>query len=228
MGRIENKPVFVTKIFIDNGKNERLLHGVEIFEDIYGKAEMEKIQKDRSDQRNFYTLEHIMEALEVRCGQSFSHIQDAFYKMVLVDAWLGNQDRHAENWGVIAKEGDREDKVEFRFAPLFDTARGLLWNETLFDLYSKYSGNRKQENLAKYIEKSTPLMSLDGQKNISHFALSQFVRQKAPKVFFHFREKLARINIVEEIYKFDRMLHRVRIQLIVKILEKRRKTLMDI
>ena len=225
MGRIYGRPVFIGKIFLDKN-HQRLVHGVEIFEKIYGEGSMEEIQKNRKDQKEFYTLEHIVEALESYCDPNSSlQVRNDFYTMVLVDAWLGNQDRHAENWGVVVPKKTNGNTDNTFFAPLFDTARGLLWNETLFGLYSKFCGTQKNKKIDQYVEDSTPLMSLNGNSDVNHFDLAKFVCKDAPEVFFLFKQKLSKIDISREIRRFDSALHRVRIQLIMEILEKRRAKL---
>lgn len=65
-------------------------------------------------------------------------ILDKFWDMFVVDALLGNYDRHLDNWGVLSKDG------EVSFAPVYDCGsslgalfsdermRGLLNNPTEF------------------------------------------------------------------------------------------------
>ncbi len=50
---------------------------------------------------------------------------DLFAGYLLFDAWIGNQDRHHENWGGIFRSA-----TEFRLAPTFDHASSLGRNES--------------------------------------------------------------------------------------------------
>lgn len=47
--------------------------------------------------------------------------------MLVFDAIVGNNDRHFYNWGVIV---DLKGMKPPRFSPVYDTARGLFWNQS--------------------------------------------------------------------------------------------------
>lgn len=49
---------------------------------------------------------------------------DVFVGYLMLDAWIGNTDRHHENWGVITTY-QREGTQEVRLAPTFDHAASL-------------------------------------------------------------------------------------------------------
>lgn len=228
MGRFKNEPVFITKIFIDTQKKQRLVHGVEIFQKLY-EDDLKDIQQDRKAQRSFYTMEHISEALQVFCKNDdiYKQVLNQFHLMILTDSWLGNQDRHAENWGLI--EQMREDKYKVTgFTPLFDTARGLFWNHTLLGLYLKFKDENRKKELTKYIEKAEPLISLEDNKNPNHFDLANYIMRENPVIFNKFIDSLLKINISFEISKFRGILHGKRLNLIVDLLKKRRYKLCQI
>ena len=50
---------------------------------------------------------------------------DVFIGYLMLDAWIGNQDRHHENWGMIVSP-----QRTIHLAPTFDHASSLGWNET--------------------------------------------------------------------------------------------------
>lgn len=72
------------------------------------------------NQRGAHTLPRIRETL-LRWEEALhgAGMLQQFSDMVLFDAWVGNSDRHQENWGVL----HRPDKA--RLAPIFDTAACL-------------------------------------------------------------------------------------------------------
>src|SRR5690554_3953508 len=53
------------------------------------------------------------------------NIIDCFVNMLLFDCLTGNNDRHYYNWGVITHI--KNDHKPY-FSPVYDTARGLFWN----------------------------------------------------------------------------------------------------
>ena len=223
LGKIEKNPVFVTESFID-GKKNCLVHGVEIFRKLHGDdREIDAVQKSRKLQKKFYTLENIGKILKTYYRESHFQMLKAFYKMILVDAWLGNQDRHSENWGVIErKNGKRENAV---LAPLFDTSRGLFWNHTLINLHINFQREQREKQLLKYIKNSQPLISLKDKKDADHFDLAAFIRDKDPKTFEDVLNSLQKVDIPQEMNNFKNMMHKKRLDLIRDLLEKRRERL---
>jgi hypothetical protein len=77
---------------------------------------------DRADPR--YTLEAVMGALEtVEPGElsiPLARASDWFAGYLLLDAWIGNTDRHHQNWGALT-HGERQPTL----APSFDHASSL-------------------------------------------------------------------------------------------------------
>ena len=180
--KIDEVPVFVTESFINESKGDYLVHGVEIFRNLYGDdKKIDAIQKYRRLQREFYTLERITNTLKSHYKEYHSELLEGFYKMVLVDAWLGNQDRHAENWGVIERKNGRGGQVSF--APLFDTSRGLFWNHTIVNLWMNFMWKRGEAQRLKYIQKSRPLISLEKNKNANHFEVAAAIKKVSPELF---------------------------------------------
>ncbi len=56
---------------------------------------------------------------------------DVFLGYLLLDTWIGNQDRHHANWGFIAIPGaEQKGILEFHLAPTFDHASSLGRNES--------------------------------------------------------------------------------------------------
>ncbi len=224
MARYRGETVFVTKIF--TRRSERLVHGVEIFKGLYDDKGIDEIQEKREAQRIFYTVQHISSALKEYLGDRWDQeIEDSFYRMLLVDAWLGNQDRHAENWGLIEYVSPEGDKRPPRFAPLFDTARGLLWNTHYVGLLEHLTNNIKFDG---YINESRPLISLDGNSDVNHFHLAQHVRNEDPRLYRRFIADLERVDIDREIGVFGKYLTPAREHGIKAVLKRRKVELVKL
>jgi hypothetical protein len=75
-----------------------------------------------------------------------------FIQMLVFDALVGSMDRHAQNWGVV---GRIAEPAKYRLAPIFDTARALLWSadETMT---KKMAGDDRM--LAAFIERAKPCL----------------------------------------------------------------------
>ena len=221
IGLLDKRPVFVTKNFVDN-KNQTLYHGMEIFRDFFNNMnEMDKIGQNRKLQRKFYTLKMVHDVLLSRF--SSTHILDNLHLMLLADAWVGNQDRHHENWGVLEEKNGIKNTISF--APIFDTSRGLFWNHTLLNLHLNFGEEKKEGQIAKYIRNSRPMISLDKKEDADHFDLASAIQSESPDIFKRFLDSLAKVDIPLTLSPFRGILHKMRIDLIIEILEKRRKTL---
>lgn len=74
---------------------------------------------------NIMKLDFILPPLN---WNSFGDVQsalDVFIGYLMLDAWIANQDRHHENWGLIVSP-----ERTIHLAPTFDHASSLGWNET--------------------------------------------------------------------------------------------------
>lgn len=97
--------------------------------------------------------------------------------MIAFDALVGNNDRHFYNWGVIDNTMKTNEKLP-TFAPLYDSARGLLWNSNDDDIKkivtADKNGGRK---ILNYIKRACPRISIEENKQANHFELTDFLRR---------------------------------------------------
>jgi hypothetical protein len=94
------------------GSSEELALGVDLIRGVDPSYNPERHEQ--------HTVERIREAVaqteKLRAG---SHLLQPFADLVFFDAWVGNSDRHQENWGVVRQRDSA------RLAPVFDTAACL-------------------------------------------------------------------------------------------------------
>jgi hypothetical protein len=81
-------------------------------------------------------------------------------EMLVFDALIGSMDRHPRNWGVLKTATLPE---EYTFAPLYDSARALLWDRTDDNLVSLESN---EGDFQRYVLKSHPRIGLP--KSVGH------------------------------------------------------------
>ena len=126
---------FLSRDFVDV-ERERLRHGVELAATYFGATPDEVAATfqlaDRQQERQFYTVEHMLTILEELYREDSQQLALDFVKMLAFDAFIGAPDRHGMNWGVL--EPRRPGPFRVRFAPIFDTARGLFVNHSDEDL----------------------------------------------------------------------------------------------
>ena len=109
LGICDGSPVVVMKDFI--GEGEIFVP----FNDV-GDSTLEQ-----SRERYKYTYDDIMRMLEenMKLTDVEGTIQH-FWNMYLVDAWIGNFDRHGSNWGFLKKDN------RYRMAPIYDNGSSLF------------------------------------------------------------------------------------------------------
>jgi len=105
------------------------------------------------------------------------NIIDCFVNMLLFDCLTGNNDRHYYNWGVITHI--KNDHKPY-FSPVYDTARGLFWNNDENFILSLHRLPVKEQNkrLEKYVNNSVPKISIPGNVQCNHFELVHFLKRK--------------------------------------------------
>jgi hypothetical protein len=74
---------------------------------------------DRRD-HGMHTLDRVMKALRHRETLSGTNLVEPFTEVLVFDAWVGNGDRHQENWGIIRLPNGSES-----LTPIFDPAACL-------------------------------------------------------------------------------------------------------
>ncbi len=162
-----NQLRFLSKYFLK--KNESLEHGAQIFA---GYTTDQNFIEDIEKQglaRRFFTFQFAEQAICHMFPDDSQLILENFVKMLIYDALTGNNDRHFYNWGVIKHIENKKKPI---FAPVFDSARGLLWNKPESKLIN-WLGHPKQLNdkIVKYSDESKPKIGWDGLNDLNHFDL---------------------------------------------------------
>lgn len=78
---------------------------------------------ERKRRTSDHTWERISEAIRAVCGGHCETDMKQFAGYVVLDALVGNTDRHHENWGLLRRE--RSGRTDYRLAPSFDHASSL-------------------------------------------------------------------------------------------------------
>tara|TARA_R100000322_G_scaffold167344_1_gene135074 strand:- start:36 stop:1031 length:996 start_codon:yes stop_codon:yes gene_type:complete len=102
-------------------------------------------------------------------------ILDGFVDMLLFDCLTGNNDRHYYNWGVITHI---KNKHQPYYSPIYDTARGLFWNNDENFIVSLHNNSEDIQNkrIAKYVKNSVPKISIPNNDKCNHFQLIEYLK----------------------------------------------------
>jgi hypothetical protein len=186
---------------------------------------VQEIPPGGKDERRFYTIELIGEVLQAtgRTPEERLSLCNGFARMVAFDALVGTNDRHPENWGIV--ENVIETKAPLRFAPIYDTARGLFWNHTDKQLEQRISSCQERRVLIEtYANGSSPLITT-GDWRDSHFDVVQGIMLSHPALRPIVRQLIQsfdpdRVRALLH-HRFGRLLSRFRLELIDELLRYR-------
>ncbi len=157
---------FASRFFLE--KDEELLHGADLFAGYLNSKEMVEEIEQKKLHKDFFNVYFVHEVLQKKFTDSWKILFEKFVDMLLLDAFIGVNDRHQYNWGVVRQiEGSRNA----RFTPLYDTARSLLWNEGDIKLRNKMSSNDFEDWLKNYCLKSYPKLGWENSDNLNHIDL---------------------------------------------------------
>jgi len=164
---------FLSKYFLK--KNEELVHGADILAGYLNESSEYVNDIDKQNMtRELLTLQFIADAVDNQFHYEKDEIMHELVKLVIYDALVGNNDRHFFNWGVVRSLNNSSRPI---FSPIYDTARGLFWNDSDDKIAQKLSQN-VDSYIAKYSNNSKPKIGWEEEKDINHFQLFEKIYKK--------------------------------------------------
>jgi hypothetical protein len=107
--------------FVDVDAGEALVHGNEILA-----FEVTGYDKQKKFRQSDHTLENLQAAVRRIFGPDLATgILTQLASYIVLDALIGNTDRHHENWGLKVKPNDKSRGLQLEVAPSFDHASSL-------------------------------------------------------------------------------------------------------
>lgn len=172
--KINGQIRFLSRFFLKPG--ETLVHGAEISGEYLDDMKLaEEIANEKTTSRELFTFEFIEKAIGFKFELQSKTLIVELVKMIAFDGLVGNNDRHFYNWGVITNT--KKLNTIPRFAPLYDSARGLLWNNNDDWIVNNLKAMAQDgKKVAKYIEEACPRISVDGNSGINHFGLIKYLK----------------------------------------------------
>lgn len=166
---------FLSRYFLN--RDEKLIHGAEICGEHLGDMLLAKeIADHKSTSRELFTFEFTKDSIRAVFPDCFEFLLLDLVRLITFDALVGNNDRHFYNWGVIDTK-KKTSKLP-TFAPIYDSARGLLWNLS-DDNIKKFLNTHRTggKKILNYIEDASPRISIESNTAANHFQLIDFVRR---------------------------------------------------
>ncbi len=155
---------FLSKWFLS--ETQTLIHGAEIFSNYLNDNEFVSEIERQKMSRDLFTLQFVEKSIKHYTINHYDIMHD-LVKLLLFDAFVGNNDRHYENWAIIVETiGDSKPA----FSPVYDTARGLFWNQSEESL-----ATFNYDKIKKYSTNSKPKLGWEGisDKDLNHFRLTE-------------------------------------------------------
>ena len=210
--RLSNQDVrFLSRNFVEPGRYE-LRHGIELaamyFETTADDVRATFRLHDKQSERTFYTVENMLtilrSVLPVNSSPGgSSKLEAGFAKLIAFDAVVGAPDRHAMNWGVLVPLLRSGEPV--RFAPIFDTARGLFSEMSDAHLLKQANQRGRTAFLERYAQRSFPILGTDAGGRVDHFELVACIaRQHRESLLPPMKDVIEAVHLPE----IERMLQR--------------------
>jgi hypothetical protein len=160
---------FLSKYFLDKPNEQILEHGADLYAGYLNDKEfVEEIEKKHKSPE-FFTVRFTQETIKHFFPDDYERLMNDFIKLLVFDALIGNNDRHFYNWGIIRNLKSNEPP---KFSPIYDTARGLFWNDHEDKIQAILKDKvRLQSTVKKYCNSSTPKIGWEGVKILNHFQL---------------------------------------------------------
>jgi len=192
--RYDGKIGCAVRSFLES--NESLIHGNEVLAGVIPEYDKDK-QRGQAD----HNFANIVQALEARFSTSLNRKQASFRFVgyLMLDALVGNTDRHHENWGVLQHwvmvpntEGQMTISLHTSVAPTYDHASSLgreMLDERRQRILSEPAG------VCRYIKGGKGGIFLDDQarKGLSPLSLVELVAKTYPAFFKPWQKRIAEL-----------------------------------
>ncbi len=160
---------FLSLYFLDN-KTEELFHGADLYAGFLNndKEFVDEVEEKKMTQ-DFFTIAFTKDVIDIFFTQEEKPtIFNSFMAMLFFDGLIGNNDRHMYNWGIVR---DIFGKKAAFFSKIYDTARGLLWNQTEEQLNKIIKNGNVESFVKKYCINSKPKIGIERKNIVNHFKL---------------------------------------------------------
>lgn len=188
---------FLSRYFLRR-QEESLIHAADLLGGYLADEQFVADVGQEKLEQHAFMFEDFCEAIRATFASDSEDIILDLVRMIGFDALVGNQDRHLLNWGVIVHlSGLRAP----RFSPIFDTARGLFWNEA----EERLSRFDSDQSLLRYVQKAEPLIGWEGGAAMNHFSLVQKIAEHDERFRLALSQlcSLGNLRRIENVVEFE-------------------------
>ncbi|HWL93205.1 MAG TPA: HipA-like protein [Phycisphaerae bacterium] len=207
----DGKPGIVTPDFCHGGG--QLTHGNELMVDFIDPQYPASGSKMRVKQ---HTVDNAMFALDFAAADApdglkeshkFIRPSDAFVGYLMLDALIGNTDRHHENWGIIFWNIEAIGDVSIVLAPSFDHASSLGRELRDGERLIRLDGRDKNRTIARYLGRAEGRFfgSESDPRPLSPISAFQAAGSMRPVARLNWLERLRHVNPTD----FEKIIGRI-------------------
>lgn len=165
-------------------------------------------------------IKDILDTIEEQNAVDSNELREHFWNMFVVDAFIGNWDRHNGNWGFLYNQ----EKDEMRIAPIFDCGSALF--PQIDDDFIKNVISSKAEMNARVYDVPTSAILFNGKRgnyfkiitSLEYEDCNKAIKRIVPKI------NLDRINLLIDEVELASDLQKVFLK---KILKMRKEIILD-
>lgn len=170
----------------------------------------------------YQSLNNVLKGFETSIN--IENIKEKFWEMFVIDFFIGNTDRHNNNWGFIYYESKLDTSIlNMEFAPIFDSGSSLtpvLTDEQMGEILKQKGelNNYVRNAYSAIMEGGKKIHSYEYLKSGKNEYCNKAIERLVPKIDMKYIK-----NIIEEM-----PLENVRKEFYITILEKRYELLKEI
>ena len=165
---------FLSEYFITNPHEQVLDHGADLYAGYLNDKDFVEEIEEKDMSPDFFTVQFTEDTFENFYPIEKDILISEFLKLLIYDAYVGNNDRHFYYWVIIRNIKGTCSPV---FSPIYDTARGLFWNDQEDKLKKMFNDiSRRNLFIESYCEKSNPKTGWDLENKINHFRLVELIK----------------------------------------------------
>lgn len=169
---------------------------------------------ERDRERYKYSYDDIM--LMLKENTKLTNVQetcDCFWDMYIMDAWIGNFDRHGANWGFLKKNN------QYRLAPVYDNGSSLFprlnTDEKLLQVL-----NSREEMDKRIYQFPTSQILLKGTKSSYYEVIDSLAYEECNKALVRIHKRMD-LNKMQSFIKKMEEISEVRCKFYITMLEER-------
>ncbi len=183
----------ISQSFINKEDGERLINANELLVKLIKDYDPDKTYKQRN-----YTFSQSIALIKLLTPSLKENPIKQFIGYLIFDVWIGNQDRHSENWGFVATN------TKPYLAPSFDHASSMGCRVGSTEKQERLNTRDTGYSVEAFSSKAKTAMYNNG-KILKTYELSELCYKHYPKEYHFWVEKINQVSEQDMVKCFDEL-----------------------